>query len=162
MRMHSYHPCLGVLPAAVLFGAACVPRPAPAQPQAPLRPTVAYLHGPFVLLNIAVRYSWREIGRVKARVEHLTVRDRATIARLVRAINRRRTLPTIHTPCTGGGVGSTPVPFPEWLSFVRADGSKQHVVYYDPCNGYYIHGIWLDDPNGTIWGLILALAGGRG
>jgi hypothetical protein len=147
----------------VLLGVAWSPRPALAQIGTRPRPAVSYLRGPFVLLNIAVQFSHSENGRiVVTRVEHLAVQDRAAIARLVRLMNRDRRYSTIIPPCPGGYPGRTTVPTTEWLSFVRADGSKQHAVYSNSCSDYVIHGILLGDPGRMIGQAILTLIGGRG
>jgi hypothetical protein len=163
MPARSWRLWIGLLLVALVLGAGCVPRPASAQiaPTKP-RPVKSYLHGPFVLLRMAVQFSHKENGRVVAHVEHLTVRDRAAISQLVRLMNRDRTIQTIIPPCPGGGPGPTPVIGPVWLSFVRADGSKEHAVDYDPCDGYIIRGVRLDDPQGAIYRLLLTLVGGRG
>jgi hypothetical protein len=130
----------------------------------PPRPAASYLHGPFVDLRIAVQHNTYVSGKMLVSVTHSDVRDRATITRLVSAINRITVYQTVFGLCSGGGGGS--YTGPAWLSFIRPDGTVAHAFANGPgsaCGGgFAVNGVrWLTGGIGA-WNQILSLAGGRG
>lgn len=126
----------------------------------PAPPAAARIHGPFVLLRIALSRNVPASPVRSARTVHAIVTKRLVIARLVRAIDGISAAYTVPTVCVGGLRTTGPA----WLTFVRADGSQVHAFEAGPgvCGGgLAVNGFrWLLDP-GTVWSLIPPLLTGR-
>lgn len=121
----------------------------------PPRPPSSYLRGPFSEVRIALnRTAYATSGRVARHVDHVTMTDRARIARLVTTVNAVTEYFTVPTVCVGG---FTPIG-PMWLSFVRPNGSIAHAYETLPgaCGGLAVNGVrWLID-RGAVYYTVVA------
>jgi hypothetical protein len=120
----------------------------------------SYLRGPFAHLRIVLRDNAPPNSQAVPRMVRVDVHDRATIARLVRAINSLQDFHGEPVTCFGGLMSEGPA----WLSFVRPNGTVVHAFELGPgvCLGLAVNGKRrLIDPN-RVWPLIQALTAGRG
>jgi hypothetical protein len=151
-----------VIASALLAGAAAGPISSHAvQAQAGYapRPASSYLHGPFRSVRIALQVTSLRQGRLVPVVTHTTVLDPSAIRRLVRAINRVRTVRSVVYPCPGGGPG----PGPAWLTFVRPNRTVIHAFELSACEGLTVNRVgWIDDPGAGAWRQIISLTRPRG
>jgi hypothetical protein len=160
LRLHLL--TIGLILLAVMLVVRSLPDVVSAQFETHPRTAVSYLRGPFAVLHVAVRFTRRANGREVTHVDHLTVRDQAVLAHLVRLVNKKRTISSFYPPCPGRIPTSAPLAGPEWLSFIRPNGSQANVFYSNPCFGFFIHGVRVEDPEQLLWRTIVTLVSGRG